>query len=276
MNLSEIKQILGERGIRLSKSLGQNFLHDNNQIRRIISAAELTKADCALEVGPGLGPLTEQLVGKAGEVLAIEKDQRLVEILRQRFAAADNLRVLHDDALDFLRGTSKDWNDWKLVANLPYSVGSAILVELAQASRCPARMVVTVQSEVAQRLIADAGSGDYGVLSLLVQVRYEPGRWFKIPPACFFPAPDVDSACITFMRRSEPLVSANELELFTKIVKQAFSQRRKMMFKLLKAVWPIDALTGAFQELHLSPGVRAEAVSLKEFVGLAKWIQKHE
>ena len=134
MRPTEIRQALAERGIRLTKSLGQNFLHDANQLRRIVTAAELTKTDRVLEIGPGLGPLTELLMAQAGEVLAIEKDARLVEFLRQRFGRAEQcpaLRLVHGDALDYVSREVRDWSRWKLVANLPYSVASPILVELA-------------------------------------------------------------------------------------------------------------------------------------------------
>src|SRR6266567_9367696 len=166
MKLSEMKQILASGRIRLTRSLGQNFLHDANQLRRMVSAAELSSSDKVLEIGPGLGPLTELLLAQAGEVFAIEKDQRLKEFLAQRFALAPNLALQHDDALKFLRRESRDWSDWKLVANLPYSVASPILVELTQAREHPARMVVTLQLEVAQRLLAEPGGPDYGLLTL--------------------------------------------------------------------------------------------------------------
>ena len=136
MKLSEMRELIEQRGILLTKSLGQNFLHDGNQLRRIVEAAELTKSDKVLEIGPGLGPLTELLVAEAGEVLAIEKDRRLVEFLKERFPL-QKLNLLHDDALDYVKREKRDWSDWKLVANLPYSVASPILVELAQSPGCP-------------------------------------------------------------------------------------------------------------------------------------------
>src|SRR5438876_8812386 len=139
MKLSEMRQILAEHGIQLTKSLGQNFLHDANQLRQIVAAAELGRSDKVLELGPGLGPLTELLLAQAGEVLAIEKDRRLVAFLRERFASASNFTLIHDDALEYLRREARDWSDWKLVANLPYSVASPILVELAQPMRGVAR-----------------------------------------------------------------------------------------------------------------------------------------
>jgi 16S rRNA (adenine1518-N6/adenine1519-N6)-dimethyltransferase len=304
-----MRRVLAEQGIRLTKSLGQNFLHDANQLRRIVAAAELTKADRVLEVGPGLGPLTELLVAQAGEVLAIEKDARLVDYLRQRFERAEQcsaLRLLHDDALDHVRRKERDWSGWKLVANLPYSVASPILVELAlggrasaggraspraptsgevraredarppeQPRRGPERMVVSLQIEVARRLLAKAGAPDYGLLTLLVQLEYEPRDWFKIPASCFFPEPDVDSACVCLVRRERPLLAPAERETFVQIVRRSFSQRRKMMLKLLKQDWPEPRLATEFERLRLSPQVRAEEVSLEDFARMTQALSQN-
>jgi len=275
------------RGIQLTKSLGQNFLHDGNQLRRIVDAAELKKTDKVLEIGPGLGPLTELLLENAGEVLAIEKDARLVEFLRERFNVAQAsrlhdletnlkagetpaLHLLHADALEFLQRESHDWHDWKHVANLPYSVASTIFVELAQSPKRPERMVATLQLEVAHRLMAKAGDEDYGVLTLLLQLDYELREWFKIPAACFFPAPDVDSACVVLIRRAQPLLPENQHADFVKIVKRAFSQRRKMMLKLLREDWPAEILADAFAALKIPSQERAEKLNLEQFVALTK------
>ena len=269
MKLSEMREILSAHDIQLTKSLGQNFLHDTHQLQRIADAAELTKADKVLEIGPGLGPLTELLISRAGEVLAIEMDRRLVAVLRERFP---QLNLLHDDALDFIRREPRDWSDWKLVANLPYSVASPILVELAQCQRRPKLMTVTLQLEVAQRLMSKADDDDYGVLTLLVQLDYEPRGWFKISADCFFPSPNVDSACVTLVRREKPLLPDEHRAAFVKIVKRAFSQRRKMMMKLLKAEWPAEKLANAFAELNISPQERAEKLSVEQFVELTRML----
>jgi 16S rRNA (adenine1518-N6/adenine1519-N6)-dimethyltransferase len=267
--LSEMKGVLAERGWMLTKSLGQNFLHDQNQLRRIVAAAELTPQDKVLEVGPGLGPLTELLVEKCGEVLAIEKDQRLYAYLAEKFSAQPNLKLLCADALDYLK-TERDWNGWKLVSNLPYSVGSTILVELAEAVSPPRRLVATLQLEVAQRLTATAGTEHYGILGLLLGLRYHARASFKIPASCFFPAPDVDSACVILEERGDPLLPNTLHAAFTKIVKRGFSQRRKMMLKLLKQDWAEDKLLFAFEKVELSPQIRAEKVSLEQFARLTQ------
>lgn len=267
MNLSEMRKILGEREIQLTKSLGQNFLHDGNQLRRIVEAARLTPEDNVLEIGPGLGPLTELLLENSRRVLAIEMDKRLVGFLSERFKEP-KLEIVHGDGLEIARDKARDWTDWKLVANLPYSVASPILVELADNPRAPKSMTVTLQIEVAERIQAKAGDADYGLLSLLLQVRYEPMGFFKIPAASFFPAPDVDSACITLELRREPLLAIEALPKFKRIVKKAFSERRKMMMKLLKREWPAEKLARAFEEVGLSAQIRAEAVTLEQFVRL--------
>jgi 16S rRNA (adenine1518-N6/adenine1519-N6)-dimethyltransferase len=293
VTLSEMRDLLAQRDIQLTRSLGQNFLHDGNQLRRIVDAAELTKTDKVLEIGPGLGPLTELLLERAGSVLAIEKDARLVEVLRERFkpltpplSPSDGERVavrpgegksepmgfqlLHDDALELLKREPRDWSEWKLVANLPYSVASPILVELAQLPKRPERMVVTLQLEVARRLMASADDDDYGLLTLLVQLDYEPRGWFKIPAGCFFPAPDVDSACVVLVRRAKALLADEHRPVFVKIVKRALSQRRNMMMKLLKQDWPLEKLEQVFAEMNISPQERAEKLTLDQFVALTK------
>ncbi len=308
MKLSEMRELLAARGIQLTKSLGQNFLHDANQLRRIIKAAELSKADKVLEIGPGLGPLTELLLQNAGEVLAIEKDVRLVEFLRERFkpltpalsppsgervsdrTGEGKLKLLHADALEFLKVAQAsslspsqnaksetgrmpvppDWSDWKLVANLPYSVASPILVELAQSPQRPRRMVATLQLEVARRLMAKPGDKDYGILTLLVQLDYEPCDWFRIPASCFFPEPDVDSACVVLARRQTLLLPESQRGTFVKIVKHVFSQRRKMMLKLLREDWPEEKLERAFAELKIPLQERAEKLGLEQFVRLTE------
>ncbi len=272
MKLSEMKQLLAARDIQLTKSLGQNFLHDANQLHRIVETAEITKADKILEIGPGLGPLTELLLEKSGEVLAIEKDARLVAVLRERFGARGNFLLIHDDALDYVKREARDWTNWKLVSNLPYSVASPILVELAQSPRPPVQLVATLQLEVARRLMARTDDDDYGVLTLLIQLRYEPKDHFKIPPGSFFPEPEVDSACVSLSRRPELLLTAEQQKIFSRIVKRGFSQRRKMMMKLLKADWDLGRLESAFQHLDLPPQTRAEKVSLEKFVGLTLFL----
>lgn len=270
MKLSEMKQVLTDGDIQLTRSLGQNFLHDQNQLRRIVGAAGLTRTDRVLEIGPGLGPLTEMLLDQSGHVLAIEKDARLVNVLRERLASATNLELQHADALEAVKDHARDWRDWKLVANLPYSVASPILVELAQNPRRPERLVATLQLEVARRLMSRVGDDDYGLLTLLIQLRYAAKEYFKIPRGCFFPEPDVDSACVVLVRRQTPLLAEEQHEAFERIVRRALSQRRKMLVKLLKADWPLPKVQETIATLQLTADIRGEKLSLEQFVELTR------
>jgi 16S rRNA (adenine1518-N6/adenine1519-N6)-dimethyltransferase len=270
MKLSEIRHILDTRQIALTKSLGQNFLHDGNQLRRLVAAAELEPTDRVLEVGPGLGVLTELLTPQAREVLALEIDGRLYEFLCERFAGTDNLSLRHADAVEFFAQSRDDWSQWKLVSNLPFSVASRIIVELSVNEHGPKRLVITLQWEAAKRLTAQAGDTDYGLLAILVQLHYQAVDSFKIPPTCFFPEPGVDSAGITLVRRNPPLLESTLHTTFNRLVKRSFSQRRKTMIKLLKQDWPVEVLEPAFHQLDLGLQVRAEAVSLDQFVALTR------
>ena len=272
MKLNEMKQILNERDIQLSKSLGQNFLHDENQLRRIVDAAMLNNSDKVLEIGPGLGPLTEWLVAYAAEVTAVELDKRMVDVLRERLVAINNLTLIHADALAHLKQKPRDWSSWKLVANLPYSVASPILVELSLGGRGPLKMVSTVQLEVARRLVARPDTDDYGVLTLLLQLDYTCRLAFRIAPSCFFPKPDVDSAVVTLDKRPLPLLSGPARAIFVRLVKLGLSQRRKMMLKLLKQEWQDEVLAAAFKTAGVPTDIRAEKVPLEQFVILAREI----
>jgi 16S rRNA (adenine1518-N6/adenine1519-N6)-dimethyltransferase len=268
MNPGDLRALLAAEGIRLTRSLGQCFLHDGNQLGRIVAAANVRPGDAVLEIGPGLGPLTERLLAAGARVLAVEADARLVAVLRRRLAGHAALELRHAEALAWLRAAPRGWAGWKLVANLPYSVGSPLLVELARAPQPPDALVVTLQREVVDRLRAAAGGPDYGLLTLLVQAVYAPGAWFKIPRGCFFPAPDVESACLTLTRRDPPPLPAAALPDFDRLVKLGFSQRRKMLAKLLRAAWPAAVVAAALDSCGLPADVRAEAVPLEGFLRL--------
>ena len=163
-----------------------------------------------------------------------------------------------------------DWSDWKLISNLPYSVASPLLVDLAAMPRGPGRLVVTLQLEVAQRLCAVPGTKEFSKLTLLIGCRYEAGEMFRISPHCFFPEPRVDSACLTFHRRAKPLFDDALYSPFKTVVKRAFSQRRKMMRKNLKGGWPDDKIDAAMSATGLDVKIRAEKVSLVQFVELTQ------
>lgn len=269
MNLSEMRRLLETRGLRLTRSLGQNFLHDGNQLRRIAGAAGLSGIEPVLEIGPGLGPLTEQLLERAGRVLAVEKDARLVEVLRDRFGTDPRIELVTADALDWLKDGERDWSDWSVVSNLPYSVGSPILVELAMSARPPRRMVVMLQEEVVDRITARAGTADYGVLSLLVGLQFQSKESFRVPRDCFFPAPDVESACVVLDRRAELEALSGLAPTYARVVKTGFGQRRKMLLKLLAAVWPREAVVAAMSAAGVSMTERAERLTREQFLSIA-------
>jgi len=275
MKPTDIKRVLEERGMRLTKSFGQNFLHDAHQLDRIVASAELSPTTRVLEIGPGLGPLTSRLLKAAREVKAVEKDRRLAAYLRETFAESPGFLLIEGDARLEVRAPGRDWSDWIMVSNLPYSVASPLLVDLALSPKGPPRMVVTVQYEVARRLTATAGSKDYGILSLLVQLHCVPKLLFQIPPTCFWPAPDVQSACVRMDRRLQPLLPLERVPVFVRLVKIGFSQRRKMMRKLLKAAWPEPAIDAAFETVGLSREIRAERVTLEHFITLTQLLANH-
>jgi 16S rRNA (adenine1518-N6/adenine1519-N6)-dimethyltransferase len=267
-----MRALLDEAGVRLSRFMGQNFMHDRHQLERMVAAAGLRPTDSVLEIGPGLGPLTEPLLDAVpqGRVLAVEKDARLAGLLVARLGARPNLEVRVMDALEWLRREPADRGEWRVVSNLPYSVASPILVELAQSANPPARLVVTLQWEVLERVLAVPECRDYGVLTLLLQLRYHPGPRFRIPPTCFFPEPAVDSGCVRLDRRDPPLLGSDrEVQAFEKLVRRGFSQRRKMIPKLLRQDWPEPRLSEAMELAGISPQARAEHVSLDQYAKLA-------
>ena len=273
MNKTDIRETLDEESIRLTKSLGQNLLHDQNVLRRIAKAGDLSPSDNVLEIGPGLGALTAHLLPAVGQLTAIETDRRLEKKLRERFGDESHFDLHHCDALKFFRQPDSDWSDWKLVSNMPYSVASPLLIDLAAMANGPKLLVVTLQLEVAQRLCAVPGTKQYSKLTLLVGCRYEAGEMFRISPHCFFPEPQVDSACLTFHRRAEPLFADTMYPHFKTVVKRAFSQRRKMMRKNLKGGWLEDKIDAAMNAVGLDSKIRAEKVTLAEFVKLTQELQ---
>lgn len=277
MTLREMREVLAAEGIRLTRSLGQNFLHDGNQLRRIVALADLPPGAAVLEIGPGLGPLTEELLRAGARVLAVEKDHRLVPILRRRLGDQPLFELIEADAVEWLREQPRDWSGTHLVANLPYSVGSVILVDLALMPNPPASMTVTLQAEVVDRIKAHAGTGEFGVLTLLLARSFEVAGGFRIPASCFFPPPDVTSAVVRLRRRAEPLVPRALGDLYVRVVKRAFSQRRKRLRKVLREEWSDEALGWVWGRQGWSEDVRAEALKPEDFavltVGLAAYAE---
>lgn len=231
---SDLRFLLAERGIHPSRALGQNFLVDENIRRIILEAADLSTSDGVLEIGPGAGALTEGLVACAGRVVAIEKDRRLYELLAERFADRPNLRLLCADALDEDLDAHLAGGLNKVVANLPYSVGTRILVEIVRAAYRPERMVVTLQTEVVQRLAAEPGTPDYGLLTVWARRWYDVALVRRVGPGCFFPAPEVGSAVASLLRRETPRVDLASETHFEALTRAAFQRRRKQMQRVMK------------------------------------------
>ena len=276
MNLSEIRNLLREEDIMLTKSLGQTFMHDQNQLRKIVGLAKLTAADHVIEIGPGLGSLTGLLLQTAGHVTAIETDRRLVKLLDERFGERGNFTLQHADAMKIVRKSKFDWSKHKLVANLPYSIASPLLIDLAASAGRPHGMIVTLQLEVVQRLLAQSATKEYGVLTLLIGLHYATGESFVIPRGSFYPEPNVDSGCIELLCRETPLLPPELCPVFKKIVKRVFAERRKKMMKLLKRDWPAAAVEEIFETLGLDEQIRGERVTLEEFVEITKHLSQAE
>jgi 16S rRNA (adenine1518-N6/adenine1519-N6)-dimethyltransferase len=276
MNLSEIRNLLREENILLTRSLGQTFMHDQNQLRKIVGLAKLTAADHVIEIGPGLGSLTGLLLQTAGHVTAIETDRRLVKLLDERLGQRENLTLQHADAMKIVRKSKFDWSKHKLVANLPYSIASPLLIDLAESPCRPRAMIVTLQLEVVQRMLAKPGTKEYGVLALLIGLHYATGESFVIPRGSFYPEPNVDSGCVELLRRETPLLPPELCPVFKKIVKRVFAERRKKMMKLLKRDWPEAAVVEAFDALGLDEKIRAERVTLGQFTELTQRLSRAE
>lgn len=237
MNLTSpacVRSLLSELGVRPNRTLGQNFLVDGNTRGILIEAAGIGPRDEALEIGPGLGVLTESLVDAAKRVVAIEKDHRLADHLQRHFAGARNLTVICADALTLDLPALMGCEGYKLVSNLPYASGTRILVDLIRSDSAPASLLVTVQREVADRMGAAAGSAQYGLLSVWMQLDYTIEILRNIRPTCFWPRPEVSSAIVRGVRKTKQTLGVGERDVLFAVTKHAFSCRRKQMSTVLR------------------------------------------
>lgn len=261
--------ILHRFKLRADKKLGQNFLIDETVVRRIIEAAELTPEDTVLEVGPGIGTLTQGLAESGADVVAVELDKRLLPVLDVTLEGYDNVRIVNGDILqvDIMEQVQKP--DFKCCANLPYYITTPIIFAILEKRLPMERLVVMVQKEVAERMAAKPGSKDYGALSVAIQYFTEPEIAFIVPPSSFIPAPSVDSAVIVCKRRSTPPVEVCDENLFFRVVKAAFSLRRKMLSNSLKNMGIKGEQVSKWLELAGVDGKRrAETLSLEDFAAL--------
>lgn len=261
--------ILHRFKLRADKKLGQNFLIDETVVRRIVEAAELTPEDTVLEVGPGIGTLTQGLAESGADVVAVELDKRLLPVLDVTLEGYDNVRIVNGDILqvDIMEQVQKP--DFKCCANLPYYITTPIIFAILEKRLPMERLVVMVQKEVAERMAAKPGSKDYGALSVAIQYFTEPEIAFIVPPSSFIPAPSVDSAVIVCKRRSTPPVEVCDENLFFRVVKAAFSLRRKMLSNSLKNMGIKGEQVSKWLELAGVDGKRrAETLSLEDFAAL--------
>src|SRR5256714_14986343 len=266
MKLSEIDATLREIRVSPVKTLGQNFLHDRNLARWIVEKAGLSAADYVVEIGPGLGALTEFILESGAHVLAIEKDQRLVEFLRKRFAGSP-LEVVHADALDFdLRPLFAE-RRVKLLGNLPYYISSQLLLKFIKYPSPISLWMLMLQKEMARRISAAPRTSDYGALSLTVQLHYRVEFLRTVPASVFLPQPDVDSAFVRIAPRSPDELPSCDSEAFLRLVRRGFSQRRKQLRNLLKEEVPAWAETAA--AVGFDARARAEELSLEQWIALS-------
>lgn len=279
------REILAAYGLTFKKSLGQNFLTEPTILRQIASAAELTTADDVLEIGPGIGSLTEQLAQNAHQVLALEIDQRLLPILADTLAPYDNVTVLNQDVLKsdlatLIREHFDGQHKVKVVANLPYYITTPILLRLLESGVAFDQIVVMMQKEVAERLAAAPGSKAYGSLSVAVQYQMTVKLAFIVPKTVFVPQPNVDSAIVSLTRHVTPPAVATDEKVFARLVRGSFAQRRKSLWNNLTALYGKDATTkAALTEVlaaeKIDPGIRGERLSVTDFVRLANAISAH-
>ena len=263
------QHILNRFKLRADKKLGQNFLIDEQVVRQIVAAAELSEADTVLEVGPGIGTLTQGLAESKAQVVAVELDTRLLPVLATTLEGYDNVRVVHGDILKVDIMEEVGVPNFKVCANLPYSITTPIIFALLEKRLPMERLVAMVQKEVAERMAAQPGGKDYGALSVAIQYYTEPEIAFIVPPTSFIPAPAVDSAVIVCKRREKPPVEVCDEALFFRVVKAAFSLRRKMLSNSLKNMGIKSEQVAKWLELAGVDGKRrAETLSLEDFAKL--------
>ena len=275
-NISDIKALLGRHGFHFSKSMGQNFLIESWVPHDIAEAASLDLSCGVLEIGPGIGPLTQQLAQRASKVAAIELDRDLLPILSETMSEYPNVEIIPGDAmrLNIAELVSDKFTGLtpKACANLPYNITTPIITKLLEAG-CFQSITVMIQREVAQRICAAPGTPDCGAFSLFCQYHADCELLFEVPPECFIPAPKVTSAVIRLTPRSEPPVDADETALFA-VIKAAFAQRRKTLLNGLSAAYGSKFTKEELRQMILACGlpetVRGERLSLGDFALLSK------
>lgn len=273
-------EILDKYRFVFQKKFGQNFLIDTHVLDKIIRSAQITKDDFVIEIGPGIGTMTQYLASAAREVAAIEIDKALIPILEDTLSGYDNVAVLNEDVLKVdIRRLVEEKNGGrpaKVVANLPYYITTPIIMGLFENQVPVESITIMVQKEVADRMKTGPGSKDYGALSLAVQYYASPELIANVPPNCFMPRPKVGSAVIKLTRYAKPPVQVKDEELMFRIIRASFNQRRKTLVNGLNNAPDIsiskEEITAALEKLSLSPGVRGEAMTLGQFAALSNLI----
>ncbi|WP_291650331.1 16S rRNA (adenine(1518)-N(6)/adenine(1519)-N(6))-dimethyltransferase RsmA [Clostridium sp.] len=279
MEIQDVKtaELVKKYNFKFSKSLGQNFLIDDSVPRDIVAGAEVDENDLVIEIGPGVGTLTAQLLNKAKKVVAIELDNDLIPILNQEIGNNPKFTLIHNDALKVnfneIIGEEKSV---KLVANLPYYVTTPIIVKLLKEGYKFKSLTIMIQKEVAERMNADPGNKDYGSLSLLVQYYCNTKIVRRVPPQCFIPRPKVDSIVIRLDKLSEPKVKVENEKLFFDIIRNSFNMRRKTLWNGVKNIGlSKENLELAFKEASIDPKRRGETLTIEEFATLSDKINQY-
>lgn len=273
------KAIMETYGLTFKKSLGQNFLTDGNILKKIVAAADVTKADNVIEIGPGIGALTEQIAKNAHEVMALEIDQRLIPVLKETLSPYPNVTVVNQDVLKanlpaLVKENLGEAEDLKVVANLPYYITTPIILHLLNTDVDIESMTVMMQKEVAERLTAKPGSKAYGSLAVAVQYEMDAEIAFIVPKTVFIPQPQVDSAIVVLKKKKHHDVEPLDEAYFKKVVKGVFVHRRKSLWNNLLSMYGKtpevkEKLANALAAAEIAPSVRAEKLSINELIKLA-------
>lgn len=277
--LEETNFILKKYNIRANKSLGQNFLINQNVIDEIVNSAEITDEDLIIEIGPGLGTLTKQLLEKAGKVICIELDERMVGILNDRFSLYENFEIINEDVLkvDLNKIIEKENKKCKIVANLPYYITTPIIMKLLENKLNIESITVMIQKEVADRLIAIPGEKLAGAITYTVYYYCVSKKILEVPPESFIPEPEVTSEVIQLNLRKEPPILVEDISKMFSIIKVAFMQRRKTLLNALTNGNIFNSKQEAikmFEDLNINQNARAEELTLEQFSKLANHITK--
>lgn len=275
-NYTNTSEILKKYQFRMQKKYGQNFLIDANILRKIVEAAQITEEDCVLEIGPGIGTMTQYLAEAAGRVTAVEIDKGLIPILEDTLSSYHNVTILCEDILKVDLAALSEKNGGKplkVVANLPYYITTPIIMALFESHVPLASVTVMVQNEVAERMQTGPGSKDYGALSLAVQYYAKPEIVAKVPASCFLPRPNVDSAVVRLIRYEKPPVGAADEAFLFAVIRASFNQRRKTLANGLANAGELGLTRGqveeALGEMGLSNTVRGETLTLEQFSELS-------